>query len=157
MSLQPIEHSSLYCIFAEDHRVEVDGKTTVVGWFDDSASFQLPAEGALVLPRLAAIAVVTLPLNQPLDEMHLSLRLNDTVLASASIPKATMEGMRANGMENPGPLRAGIMRMVFQALNMQIGEEGALRVHLEMGPVVMDSNGLKFKKQDPDPTRLATV
>lgn len=145
MQIKPVEHSSLYCLFADELRRELDGRDTVVGWYPDGAKIPMPAEGPAVLARLMTLAIVMTPLQITPQDMTFSLVLNDAVIHTHSVPRQHFEdSLVAANSDDVGPLRAGVFRMAMQAQNLQINEPGRLRVRVVMGDLVLDSNSLHF-------------
>jgi len=146
MTLEPIEHSSLYCLFADEIRREADGRDTILGWYPDNAKIALPTEGAALLPRLMVAAILVIPLAQEPGDMVFELVLNDTVLHSTNVPERQMD--EAHLADQPAGLRAKILRMAVQSQNMLIGEPGNLRARITMGSQVLYSNSLQFTRID---------
>lgn len=150
MQIKPVEHSSLYCLFADEQRREADGRETLLGWYPDGANVAMPAEGPAIMSRLLVVAVLTTPLDVHPEEIELSLMLNGSVVNSNKITREQFEEAGARGEKEPGPLRARVFRVGVQALNMVIPEPGRIWMHLTMGNLVLDSNSLKFVRPQAD-------
>lgn len=145
MQIEPVKHSSLYCLFAEDQRLEADGKSTVIGWMPDNAVFALPPDGKAVIPRLSIIAILVVPLGTPADELEFSLVMNETVLHSSKMTRSQVEEITtAEISDDSAPLRACMFRMALAVQNLVISEAGYLRVQVSLGDIKLTSNGLKF-------------
>lgn len=156
MQIRPVEHSSLYCLFAEDQRLEADGKSTVIGWMPDNAVIALPPEGNAVIPKLSVIAILVVPFGTPADELDFSLFLNETLLHSSKMTRSQVEevttAQASDDLETP---RAGVFRMALSAQNLVISEAGYLRVQVTLGNLKLTSNGLKFAVQPSDASPAA--
>lgn len=152
MTIEPIEHSSLYCLFADEIRREADGRDTIVGWYPDNSKIALPPEGGALLSRLMVAAILVIPLAHEPGEMVFELVLNDTVLHTITMPQQQIQELRSADSGDATALRAKVMRMAVQSQNMLIGEPGNLRARITMGGQVLHSNSLKFVREEPSAT-----
>jgi hypothetical protein len=150
MNVKPIEHGSLYCLFADEQRREVDGRDTILGWYPDGTKIGIPSEGPATLPRLIAISIMMVPSDTSHGDIVCELLLNDTVLYTNTLDRAQLEELKAaNAQSDPGPLRARAYRMAVQSQNLVINEPGYLRMRMTMGDLVLDSNSLQFVREEP--------
>ena len=144
MQIKPIEHSSLFCLFADEMRREADGRDTILGWYPDGAKIPMQAEDSTVLPRLLVVAVLMTPWQTASADLEFSLILNDNIIHSNMVPLQHFEEANTQASEAPGPLRAGMFRMAIQAQNLVIDQPGYLRVRVVMGELTLHSNSLEF-------------
>ena len=143
MNIKPLEHSSLYCIFCDDIRNEVDGKTSVVGWYADGTQI-LMGGAPLVLPKFSMIGILTIPSEKRPSEMRVDLLKDDEVLQSISIPYDKLDDGRKDSQPKPSSLRGLALRLAIQTVNFPIDRPCMLRMRVQFDSIELYSNGLEF-------------
>lgn len=143
--MKPLEHRNLQCIYCDDLRNEVDGKTTIVGWYPVEP-VKLPAEGELLLPSLCVVGTLVVPLESKLTDMTIELLQDENVLNSVTVPSNVLHETQQEGLQSPGPLRAMQLRIVLRLLNLRVPEPGMLRMRITVDDEVLEGNSLRFAR-----------
>ena len=143
--MKSLKDRHLLCLFSDDMRPEISGKTTVVGWYTNNI-VNMPPEGSLLLPKLCITALLQTPVDRPFGEITIEVRLGKLVLQVAAVPSSAFESL---GDASPAalldePAIGHQISISIEAGNFIIQEEGVLRVvALADGEEIM-GNGLRF-------------
>lgn len=143
MNIKPLEHSSLYCIFCDDIRNELDGKTSIVGWYADGAQV-LMGGTPFFLPKFSMVGILTIPNENRPSEMKIDLLKDEEVLQSISIPQDKLDFVREESRSKPSSLRGMAFRLAIQTVNFPIDRPCTLRMRVQFDSTELHSNGLQF-------------
>ena len=139
--MKPLEHSSLQCIYCDDIREEINGKTTIVGWYDGSSTIVLPPEDALTLPSLCIVGLLTIPFELKIKSFALELRLGEKVLQSIRPPTESI-----NAVNDDREKLGRQFRIALKSTNFKVSTPCALRLYAMLDDVELYSNGLYFSR-----------
>lgn len=143
--MKPLERPSLQCIYCDDLRDEMGGKTTIVGWYGGE-SVPLPVDGLLSLPSLCVIGLLAMPMEPRFSSMKVELMQDDNVLQSASMPHHALSEMQ-EGSSQPDPSSCGRqIRVAVKLNNMQISDPCILRLRVVLDDEAIYGNGLRFTR-----------
>lgn len=145
--MKPLEHTSLQCIYCDDIRDEVDGKTTIVGWYGAGVRVPLPAEGALLIPTLGIIGVLTMPPDSKYKSMKLELMQDENVLQSVGMPDQALNEMQVPVDQTAKLLFGREVRIAIKMNNLQIADPCTLRMRVILDGDEAYSNGLGFERK----------
>lgn len=143
MSIKPLENSNLYCIFCEDIRSEVDGKSSIVGWFSDGTQIMMGGN-PMLLPKFSMVGILTVPKAKQPSELKLDLMKDEEVFQSISIPQDKMAEAKKASSANPTPMQAVALRLAIQTANFLIDRPCTLRMRVQFDDTELYSNGLQF-------------
>lgn len=143
--MKPLEHSSLQCIYCDDIRDEMGGKTTIVGWYAGDR-IGLPSEGALLIPTLGIVGVLAMPLEQKCKSIKVELLQDQNVLHSVVLPNQALNEMQVEEATTSEPLFGREVRIVIKMNNLQVGEPCIFRMRIVMDDEEVYGNGLQFTR-----------
>lgn len=143
MNIKPLEHSSLYCIFCDDIRNELDGKTSIVGWYADGTQV-LMGGVPLLLPKFSIVGILTIPIEKQPAAMTIDLLKDEEVLQSISIPHDKLDSARDVSQRKPSSPRTIAFRLAIQTVNFPIDRACTLRMRVQFDSTELYSNGLEF-------------
>lgn len=143
--MKPLEHRSLQCIYCDDIRDEAGGKTTIVGWFGGEP-ISLPAEGALLIPTLGIVGMLTMPLEPKCKSMKVELLQDQHVLQSVVMPEQALNDMQVDEALTPATQFGRQIRIAIKANNLQVAEPCVLRMRITADDEEVYSNGLRFTR-----------
>ena len=143
MNIKPLEYSSLYCIFCDDIRNEVDGKTSVIGWFADSTQIKMSSV-PMMLSKFSMIGILTIPNEDQPSEMKIDLLKDEEVFQSISVPHDRLTDAKRESPPNSSPLRGVALRLAIQTLNLPIERPCTLRMRIRFDSTELYSNGIQF-------------
>lgn len=154
--MKRLEHRSLQCIYCDDVREEVGGKTTIVGWYP-AHDVQLPAEGELFLPSLCVLANILAPLDQPFTSMKVELMQDEQVLQTIEPPEQVLVEIQEQAKKSPGPLEALQIHVAIKLQGWRTDQPCRLHLRATLDDEVLYGNGLRFarKVMDHGPRPLA--
>jgi hypothetical protein len=144
--MKPLERTTLQCIYCDDIRDEVGGKSTIVGWYGSDAPVALPSEGALVISSLGIIGILNLPPDSKYKSMKVELLQNENVLQSVVMPEQTLNEIQLPVNQTPKPLFGREVRVAIKMSNLQIAEPCVLRMRVIVDDEEIYSNGLSFTR-----------
>lgn len=150
--MKPLEHTSLQCIYCDDIRDEVGGKTTIVGWYGSGVAVPLPAEGALSIPSLGIIGVFTMPPDSKYRSMKVELIQDEIVLQSVVMPAQALNEMQVPVGQTAKPLFGREVRMAIKMNNLQIANPCILRMKVVVDDEEVYGNGLGFERNQSSST-----
>lgn len=143
--MELINTRSVNCIYCDDVRHEVSGKTTVVGMYPDGVPVQLPLQGSLVLPKLCLIANLRTPIEQPFQSLRCELRLDDEVIHGLDMPA---EAFNTNLPERKNQ-KWFAAQLIMELGNIILQKEGTLRfVAIVDGGQIYECPGIEFMKAE---------
>lgn len=152
--MKRLKHRSLQCIYCDDVREEVSGKTTIVGWYP-AHDIALPAEDGLFLPSLCVLANILNPLDQPFKSMKVELMQDDQVLQTIEPPEQALLEMQEQAKKSPGPLEALQIHVAIKLLSWRTDQPCRVHLRATLDDEVLYGNGLRFTRQAVDrPTQL---
>ena len=140
--MKPLERISLQCIYCDDIRDEIGGKTTIVGWYGGE-HVQLPPDGTLLLPSLCVIGLVAMPLTTNYAVFKLELLLGDAILHSINIPPESVGDTQASV---DGLSWGKEIRIAIKMNNIPVPGPGVLRLRIAVDGDEYLGNGLRFTR-----------
>ena len=144
--MKSLKHTQLQCIYCDDIRDEVEGKTTVVGWYA-GVPVSLPDEGALLIPSLGIIGVLTMPPASKYKSMKVEFMQNEHVLQSVVMPDQALNEMKVPvGQSAKSPLGREV-RIAIKMINLQIADPCTLRMRVVVDEDEIYGNGLDFERK----------
>lgn len=143
--MKPLEHLSLQCVYCDDIRDEVGGKTTVVGWYGGDP-IGLPAEGALLMPTLGIVGMLVMPLAPKFKSMKMELLQDQQVLQSVVMPEQALNEMQVEEAPTSAPQFGRQIRIAIKINNLQVAEPCVLRMRMTVDDEEVYSNGLRFTR-----------
>ncbi|APW48669.1 DUF6941 family protein [Rhodoferax antarcticus] len=143
--MKPLEHRSVQCIYCDDIRDEVDGKTTIVGWYG-SEFVQMPPEGALVLPTLGVIALVVMPPEPRFESFRLELLQGETLLQGIDLPPEAVANLQAENEDAENKSMGRQVRIAIRLQNLLVAEPGVIALRVILDKEVLHANRLRFKR-----------
>lgn len=147
--MKRLEHRSLQCIYCDDVREELGGKTTIVGWYPTN-DVLLPTEGGLLLPALCVLANIFTPLDQPFKSMKVELMQDDQVLQTIEPPEQALLEMQEQAKQSPGPLEALQIRVAIKLVNWHTDHPCRVHLRATLDDEVLYGNGMRFARQAMD-------
>lgn len=144
--MKRLEHRSLQCIYCDDVREELGGKTTIVGWYPAN-NVLLPTEGGLLLPGLCVLANIFTPLEQPFKSMKVELLQDDQVLQTIEPPAQALLEMQEQAKQSPGPMEALQIRVAIKLVNWSTDQPCRVHLRATLDDEVLYGNGLRFARQ----------
>ncbi len=142
--MKPLEHRSLQCVYCDDIRDEVGGKTTIVGWYGGEP-IGLPTEGALLIPALGIVGMLIMPLEPKYKSMKVELLQDKNVLQSVVMPDQVFNKMQEEATTSSS-IFGRQARIVIKMNNLQVGEPCTLRMRITIDDEELYSNGLRFAR-----------
>ena len=143
--MKPLEHRSLHCIYCDDIRDEAGGKTTIVGWYGGQP-ISLPSEGALLIPTLGIVGMLTMPLEPKCKSMKVELLQDQHVLQSVVMPEQALNDTQVDEGLTPEQQFGRQVRIVIKANNLQVAESCILRMRITVDDEEVYSNGQCFTR-----------
>lgn len=143
--MKPLEHRSLQCIYCDDIRDETGGKITIVGWYGGEP-ISLPAEGALLIPALGIVGMLTMPPEPKCKSMKVELLQDQHVLQSVVMPEKSLNDMQVDEVLTDVPQFGRQVRIAIKANNMQVAEPCMLRMRITVDDEEVYSNGQRFTR-----------
>lgn len=140
--MKQLEQRQLFSLYCDDVRNEVDGKTTLVGWYGDEG-VKMPETGPMVLPRLSIVSMVQTSCDRPFKQLTIQLKHKDNVLQSIDIPEEALKKM-ASDLLAIGHKRGLQAKLAMELHNLPIHEEGELCVCAFADGEEIVGNGIVF-------------
>ena len=140
--MKPLEHISLQCIYCDDIRDELGGKTTIVGWYG-AENIQLPPDGPLMLSSLCMVGLIVMPLELSYSSFKVEVMLGDVVFHSINIPPEAFDQLLANGH---GSSMGKQIRIAIRTTNLQVSDPCVLRLRIVIDGEEVSGNGLRFTR-----------
>jgi hypothetical protein len=144
--MKSLKHTQLQCIYCDDIRDEVEGKTTVVGWYA-GVPVSLPDEGALLIPSLGIIGVLTMPPALKYKSMKVEFMQNEHVLQSVVMPDQALNEMKVPVDQSAESLFGREVRIAIKMINLQIADPCTLRMRVVLDKEEIYGNGLDFERK----------
>ena len=138
--MNQLKNCSLTCIYCDDIRDEVGGKTSIVGWYPVE-SILLKTEEALLLPTLCVLGLLSAPLDLQFTELKVELLQGENIVQNVTIPEQSLVQVKNDAS---GPLNSHQMRIAFKMINLQISEPTIIRMRVTIDSQNLDSNSLQF-------------
>ncbi|PIT74343.1 hypothetical protein [Limnohabitans sp. JirII-31] len=138
--MNSLENFNLTCIYCDDIRDEVSGKTSIVGWYPVEP-IQLKAEEPLLLPTLCVLGLLSTPLDLKFSEIKVELLQNENIVQNVTVPEQSLDQVTSDlGGSNLGRQ----MRVAFKIVNLQVSEPTLLRMRVTIDGQALESNPLSF-------------
>jgi hypothetical protein len=144
-NMKSLKHPNLQCIYCDDIRDEVGGKTTIVGWYG-GVPVSLPEEGALLIPSLGIIGVLTMPSDSKYKSMKVEFMQNEHVLQSVVMPDQALNEMKVPVDQSAESLFGREVRIAIKMINLQIADPCTLRMRVVIDEEEIYGNGLDFER-----------
>lgn len=130
----------VFCLYADDFRQEVNGKTSLIGIYQGGMNVQ--GQAPVQLARLVVCAHISTPKERPFRELEVQLLWNDKVLQSHAPPSDVLAEMQvAAGKDEAARLFCIQLAMVIQPF--EVPGDGTLKVAVLADDERLDSNALR--------------
>lgn len=83
----------LHIIYADDHREEADGRTSIIGWHEQKSSLQLPKNHPMLVKRLAVHGTLCIPEDVVIESLKIALYIGDE--------RVTIQDVTEQAIKNP--------------------------------------------------------
>ena len=141
--MKQLEQSRLTCIFCDDIRDELSGKTNIIGWFP-SDNIVLNNNEPLVLPTLCVLCLLIISADKTTASMKVEMLQGETVLQSMNVPIESLEQMKEVFAKDAKDRE---IRIAMKLIGFQVNESTSLRVRVTMDGQVIEGNALRFVRQ----------
>lgn len=143
---QPDERS-IYCVYSDDLRDEIGGKSTIIGWYPEGGIF-MPPEGPLLLQKLCILALVTSPIDRPFKTLRIQVSLGSNILQAIDVPEQAVVAMSQDSKPIKAQVRNIHAKFALQILNFVVNEPGVLEVTVIADGKELKANPLEFVRTD---------
>lgn len=81
----------LHVIYADDHREEADGRTSIIGWHEQKSSLHLPKSHPMLVKRLAVHGTLCIPEDTAIESLKIALYLGEDLVTMQDVTKQATE------------------------------------------------------------------
>ena len=141
--MKPLEHLSLHCIFCDDIRAELEGKTTLVGWYAGEPN-RLPEEGALLIPTLGVVGMLAMPLTPKHKSIKMEFLQDEHVLQSTDMPEQALQEMQVEEAPTCAPLLGRQVRIVIKISSCLRFQSHQTALHKQLNSSVRLNNARRW-------------
>lgn len=143
--MNPLDHVTLQCIYCDDIRDEVGGKTSIIGWYSGEP-IAMPPEGFLLLPTFCLMGMLALPIDTQFKTLKLEMLQDEEVLHTVVIPEQAVKDLQTGEAHTATPLFGRQARFAIKMNNFAIVKPCIVRMRITLDDLVVNANGLPFKR-----------
>jgi hypothetical protein len=147
-----VTHRHVHCMYCDDIREEVNGKSSLIGWHSGPVA-EVRSAPPLFIPRIAVMTHVLSPFEQPFKKMALELRWCGKVLQRLEPDDDQMAAMQAAAAQEARVLKAWRLNAAIIVQPFVVDQAGILRVHVFLDGEELIANGLEFRFVHPESNR----
>jgi len=143
-------HRHVHCMYCDDIREEVGGKSSLIGWHSGPL-VEVRAAPPLFMPRIAVMTHILSPLDLPFRKLSLELRWRGNVLQRVTPDDEQIANMQAAARHEASESKAWHLNAAVIVQPFVVDQNGTLRAHVFLDGEELVGNGLEFRFTESPP------